>query len=115
MKIENPLLGRTEIQEEIPSIKTPTKEEVLKSLAKSQNIDESLIVIKKIHQKYGSNKSIVTAYIYKDKPTLDLFEKINKKKLKQKEKKEQPKAEKPAEEKPKETKEVKDGKEGIQK
>lgn len=106
MKIENPLLGRTEIQEEISSIKTPTKEEVLKSLAKSQNMDESLIVIKKIHQKYGSNKSIVTAYIYKDKPTLDLFEKRNKKKLKQKpEEKEQPK----------ETKEVKDGKEGIQK
>lgn len=101
MKIENPLLGRTEIQEEIPAIKTPTKEEVLKSLAKSQNIDESLIVIKKIHQKYGSNKSIVTAYIYKDKPTLDLFEKINKKKLKQKPKEE--------------PKEVKDGKEGIQK
>ena len=99
MKIEDSLLGRTELQEEITSLKTPTKEEVLKSLAKSQNIDESLIVIKKIHQKYGSNKSIVTAYIYKDKPTLDLFEKRNKKKLKQKE---QPK-------------EVKHGEEGIQK
>ena len=99
MKIEDSLLGRTELQEEITSIKTPTKEEVLKSLAKSQNIDESLIVIKKIHQRYGSNKSIVTAYIYKDKPTLDLFEKRNKKKLKPKE---QPK-------------EVKHGEEGIQK
>jgi len=82
MKTENILLGRTEIQEEIQTDKTPTKEEVKKSLAKANNVDESLVVVKHIYQKYGSNKVTIFANIYKDQKTLDLHEKINKKKKK---------------------------------
>ncbi len=131
MKTEKPLLGRTEITEEITIDKTPSNEDILKSLAKSEKVDESLIVIKKIDQKYGKNKFEVSANIYKDKESLELFEKIKKKAKKKTEAKpgettEAPKAEeKPAEkkedakpeekkeEKPKEEiKEEKDGKEG---
>ncbi|MAG20390.1 30S ribosomal protein S24e [archaeon] len=117
MKTEKPLLGRTEITEELKLDKTPSNEDIKKSLAKSEKVDESLIVIKKIDQKYGKDKVEVSANIYKDKESLELFEKIKKKAKKKTEAKpgEAPKeepAEKKEEPKKEEVKEEKDGKEG---
>ncbi|UZE94181.1 MAG: hypothetical protein IB618_01235 [Candidatus Pacearchaeota archaeon] len=94
-----PLVGRDEITLKITKIEaTPSNAQVQEAIAKLLNKDKALIVIKKIHQKYGMHEAIVSAYAYKSEEDFKKFE-VKKKKEKAEEKKE----EKPAEEeKPKE-------------
>jgi len=60
------------------------KEEVSKLLSKAIE----LVVVKKIHQKYGTDECIAFIYVYNNIDSLKKFETINKKSRKKKEKKE---------------------------
>ncbi len=79
------LLNRKEISVDIDfSGITPKKDEIKKRLANSLKVDEELVVVKKIVQRYGGNKIKVFARVYKDKNSLDKIETIKKKKKEKK-------------------------------
>ena len=83
-KEEMPLLSRTKIEFEIEHItnKTPSEKEIIKKIADGEKIQDGLISIKHIYTNYGFGKSKIIAYLYKDKKTFDLFEKVKEKKEK---------------------------------
>ncbi len=91
------LVDREEIILKITNIEaTPSNAQVQEVIAKLTNKNKELIVIKKIHQKFGMHEAIVTAYIYNSEESKKKFE--IKKKGKTEEKKEEPKAEEKKEE-----------------
>ncbi|MAG52594.1 MAG: hypothetical protein CMH62_01390 [Nanoarchaeota archaeon] len=113
-----PLLKRKRLTAEIDHFKkpTPSKQEVLKTIAEKMKASEDSISLLHVYPHYGREKSKIIANVYKSKEDLETFEKIHKKKKKEK-KKTAPAQEAPKEVAPKEKKEeapkeeVKDGKE----
>ncbi len=72
--------------------KTPTKNEVKTSIASLLKINEELIYIKNIKQRFGERRASVTAHIYKELNDLKDIEEIKKtKKEKKDDKKEEAK------------------------
>lgn len=66
---------RTVINAELDYDKvTPSNDEVKKKLAAVVSADESLVVVKKIANKYGLRKAIVTAYVYNNAEGLKKIE-----------------------------------------
>ena len=107
---QKPLVEREEIIMKVTQTEaTPSNAQVQEALAKLTSKAKELIVIKKIHQKFGMREALVYAYIYNSEETKNKFER--KKKVK-KEKKEEVREEKKEvkEEKPKEVKETKEEK-----
>ena len=105
--IENPLFNRREIQGEIKTDVTPSREEVRKLISKKFNADEDAIKIKTIEGKFGSTEFVIVANIYKSKKEMDKVELKKKKDIESEKKKEEARkaqeeakkaAEKPAEE-----------------
>lgn len=91
---EMPLLGRKRINYILDfDSGTPSKKEILESLAKSLKIDKELIAIRHIYQRFGNTKAKVIVHVYKNKEDLKKLEKKIKEK-KVKEEKEAPKEEK---------------------
>ena len=69
------LLGRECIVMEMLFDKAvPSNAEARKKVAHEVKVDETLVVIKKIANAYGSTKADVTAFIYKDAETLKKVE-----------------------------------------
>jgi len=102
-KESKPLVEREEISMKITNTKaTPSNGQALEALAKLTNKAKELIIIKKIHQKFGMREAIVHAYIYNSEEAKKKFEK------KKKSKKEKP--EEKAEEKKEEKEEEKEAK-----
>ena len=71
---------------------TPSRQELIKEVAKQFNAKEDLIVIKHIYSQFGENKTKVIVHIYSDKNKMKMFE--HKNLLKKHEKKQSPKPEK---------------------
>ena len=107
-KQENkPLVERDEIIVKITKIDaTPSNAQVQEAIAKLTKKNKDLIVIKKIHQKFGMNECVALAYIYTNQEALKKFE-PKKKKSKKEEKKEAVKTEEKAKEEKAEKKEEK--------
>ena len=84
-----PLVERDEITLKITKTEaTPSNNQVQEAIAKLINKEKDLIIVKKVHQKFGMHEVIVLAYAYKDEKALKKFE-SKKKKSKKEEKKEQ--------------------------
>jgi len=98
-KNERSLLSRTEVSGNLSfESKTPSNDEVRKSIASSMGVDESLIVMRSIYTRYGELTADFSAYVYKDKSSM---EKVEPKKKKSKDAEAKPEA-KPKEKSPKE-------------
>jgi len=70
---------------------TPSKENVIKEIAKDMKVSDDLIKIRHIYPHFGTEKAKIIAHVYKTKEAFKKFEEINKKK---KVKPETPKVEK---------------------
>jgi small subunit ribosomal protein S24e len=110
-----PLLKRKRVTAEIEHFKkpTPSKKEVVKTLADKLKVKEETISLLHAYSHYGVEKTKVIANVYESKEALEAVEKINKKVKKDKKKGEAPAEQPKAEEAPKEEKveAKKDGKE----
>ena len=108
---EAPLLARKRLSFEIDysGSKTPSKDDVKKTVASLQKIKEDLVAVRHIYPRFGSSKAKIIVHIYKTLKDLKRYEPKIKKKEKKAEgapaeaPKEKPKEEK-KEEKPKEEK-----------
>lgn len=73
---EEPLLSRKKIISEIQFTGSiPSNNEVRSKIAASINGSEKLILIKKIHTKFGFKKADVTAYLYETEEDKNFFDK----------------------------------------
>ncbi|MEM4638156.1 MAG: hypothetical protein QXK76_04000 [Candidatus Woesearchaeota archaeon] len=54
--------------------KTPSRIELKKDLCKKLNSNENLTIIRKIKTDYGSERAIISGYIYNDEKTLSNIE-----------------------------------------
>ncbi len=112
-KQDNPLLSRVEMDLEAVffNAATPKKEDIKKSIATTQKVDEKLVVVKDVYGDFGAGKASVLVYIYKSEEELKKVEPKKKSKKGDKpaeggakeetpkeEKKETPKEEAPKEE-----------------
>jgi len=78
---KSPLLGRKEVYLKATFLKqpTPSKAELTKEIAAKMKVDENLLAIKKIEQKFGSNYCKITINVYKSAELLKKYEVYNKK------------------------------------
>ena len=77
-EIENPLFNRKEIEGEIHSEVTPSREEVTKIISEKFSAPSETIKIRTIKGKFGQKVFLIVANIYKSKEDKDKIE--NKKK-----------------------------------
>lgn len=96
--IENPVFNRREIQGELQTDASPSREEVRKIISENLKVSEDTIKVKTILGKFGSKIFIIVANIYSSKEEMDKIE-LKKKKDIESEKKKQD-ARKAEEEKP---------------
>ena len=104
-----PLLARKRLTFEIdyPGSKTPSKDEIKKTIATLQKVKEELIAVRHIYQKFGKNQAKIIAHFYSTLKDLERYEPKSKKEEKKEEKKvESTPAEKPKVEEKKEEKKV---------
>lgn len=75
-KQDNILLSRIEMELEAVffNAATPKREDIKKSIATTQKIDEKLVVVKKIYGNFGAGKASVLVYIYKSEDELKKIE-----------------------------------------
>ncbi len=71
--IENKLLDRRTVICATEGSKTIKRSEAKKRLAKALGVDEDLVIIKKIHNRYGSNESIIEGKVYNNKEALKKY------------------------------------------
>lgn len=64
---ENPLFSRKEVTLNVTNNLTPSKVEAVKLIAEKVGGDESLVRIRKISSKFGSNVFTIVADVYKNK------------------------------------------------
>ncbi|MCD6247732.1 MAG: 30S ribosomal protein S24e [Candidatus Diapherotrites archaeon] len=64
-EVQNPVLERKEIEFEINTVVTPSREEIKRKLAALKNAKEELIVIKYIKQLFGEHRAVGKAHVYK--------------------------------------------------
>ena len=79
---KKPLLSREEYILEIKGSKVPSNAELRKYISENMKKDESLVLIKRINQKFGSYYSIADAVTYHDAAALKKFERFRKEKKK---------------------------------
>ena len=77
---ENPLFKRKEVQLSLETQITPSKNEVIESLAEKFSTQAENISIKGIHGKFGSNDFTISANIYSTKEDKEKSERKSKKK-----------------------------------
>jgi len=96
---EAPLLSRKRLNFEIDysGSKTPSKDDVKKTVASLQKVKEELVAVRHVYPRFGKSQAKIIVHIYKTLQDLKKYEPKSKKK------KSEPAAEKPAE-KPKEEK-----------
>ncbi|MBI4009634.1 MAG: hypothetical protein HY361_00365 [Candidatus Aenigmarchaeota archaeon] len=71
---DNPFLKRKEISLVInhPKAPTPTKAEIIKTVAGSNSVEESQVVIDYIFTKKGISESLIKLKILKEKPRIEI-------------------------------------------
>ena len=74
---------------------TPSRQDLIKEVAKQFNAKEDLIIIKHVYSQFGENKTKIIVHIYSDRTKMKIFEHANL--LKKHEKKVEAKVEAPAE------------------
>jgi len=80
-EVESKLLNRKRIVYEVLSgDKTPSKEELKQNIAAGLKIDQKLIKVRHIYQRFGQRKSKAIIHIYKKEEDLKNTEKVKKKK-----------------------------------
>lgn len=90
-----PLVERTEVLIKIENFKaTPSKKEVEEISSKLLKKPKELIVIRRIHQKFGKAEALATVYVYDNKEALEKFGRKKVKEEKQEEKSEEKQEEK---------------------
>jgi len=79
-----PLLKRKRVTAEIEHFKkaTPSKREILKTLAEKLKVSEDKILLLHAYPHFGREKTKIIANVYESKEALEAVEKINKKKKK---------------------------------
>lgn len=77
-KEEKPLLHRLECIAEISDSKTPANAELKKLIAEKMNKDESLILVKKVNQRFGKQNTIVEFCAYDSVESIGKFERFRK-------------------------------------
>lgn len=83
-KHKEQLLSRTRVSGDVTfESKTPTNDEVRKSLAAAAKADEKLVVMKGIYNAFGARKASFSAYVYDDEAALAATEPKPKKKAEQ--------------------------------
>jgi len=70
------LLERDEYIVEITSAKTPSNEELKKALSEKLKKDDSLILIKRINQKFGTQYLTAKCYAYSNPEAIKKFERF---------------------------------------
>lgn len=80
-----PLLGRKQVELKTEFMKqpTPSKEELKKQIATKLKVDESVLTIRKVEQKFGSNTCTITVNVYNSPELMQKYE-VYKKKPKKK-------------------------------
>ena len=73
-EVQNPVLERKEIEFEINTAVTPSREEIKRKLAALKNAKEELIVIKYARQLFGEHRVVGKAHIYKSAEMLKRVE-----------------------------------------
>jgi ribosomal protein S24E len=53
---------------------TPSRHSIRQSLAKKMKADEKLVIIRHIYNNYGTNESVIYAYIYDNEEALNAIE-----------------------------------------
>lgn len=56
---------------------TPSRQDLVKEIAKKFKTDEELVIIKHIYQQFGKNKTKLMVHIYEDKDKMKIFEHAN--------------------------------------
>ena len=79
---EKPLTERQELVIKVASLVTPSNAQVKEKISELKNCPQNLVIIKKIDQLYGTQESIITAYVYKNEAALKTFEPKSKSKEK---------------------------------
>jgi len=87
-QFEKPLLRREEYILGVKQAITPSYAELKAEIAKKLNKPESLIVIKKVDQQFGSQGAAVHIYLYENEEAMKKFEKGKEEKKEGKEKEE---------------------------
>ena len=100
---ENPLFNRREIEGEIYSEATPSRDEVRKILSEKLSANQDAIKIRTINSKFGQKVFLIVANIYNSKEEMDKIE-LKKKKDAESEKKSAERKKQEEEEKAKESK-----------
>lgn len=80
-EVKMPMIGRKQVTFNVENIKqaTPSKADLTKEISAKLKVDENVISIKKVLQKFGSNKSTVLVNVYNTPELLKKFEVYNKK------------------------------------
>jgi len=77
-KEEKPLLAREECTAELNSRIVPSNAELKKAISEKMKKDESLILIKRINQKFGAHDLKVDFYVYSSADAIKKFERFRK-------------------------------------
>lgn len=93
---EAPLLSRKRLNFEVtyPGSKTPSKEDIKKTIASLQKVKEDLVAIRHIYPKFGESKAKIIAHVYNNAGDLKKYEPKTRKEGKAEEKQEAAPAEK---------------------
>lgn len=80
-EVESPLLSRKVLSFEInySGSKTPSKEDVKKTIASLQKVKEELVVVKHVYPNFGKGKAETIAYVYNNLQDLEKYEPKSKK------------------------------------
>ena len=74
-KVDRPLLFRSELSGSVSfQGRTPSNDELRKSLASSLKCEESLVVVKRIDSSFGGLSAGFSAFVYKDRDSLAMVE-----------------------------------------
>jgi len=72
---------------EFPESGTPSNDAIIAEISKKLKVDEEVITIQHIYQKFGKREAKIISHIYKSKEDKEKIEKINKKPKKEEDKK----------------------------
>ena len=75
---KKPLLERDEYIIEMTSSKTPSNAELKKDISEKIKKDESLILIKRINQHFGTHRLTANFYVYSTPESIKKFERFRK-------------------------------------
>jgi len=74
-KAGEPLMKRTSFQAKVVfEGKTPSRHDMIKTLCQKLSSKENVTIIRKINTDYGSERAILTGYVYEDETVMNKLE-----------------------------------------